>query len=79
MEMPPLREKSRTFSECVQVENRFAQGLAWDRPSVDACASDHEPAVYYDDSPKQLCSGDRSFLPGGTASNHNEVVMISIH
>jgi hypothetical protein len=67
------------LSESIQVENRFAQGLAWDRTTVDARASDHEPAVYHGDSPKQLCSGNRRFLPGGTASNHDEVVMISIH
>jgi hypothetical protein len=62
-----------------EVKDGFAQGLAGNRPAVDANAADHFVSIHYGHALAELGRGYRAFLTCGSASNDHQVVLNRMH
>ena len=64
----------RPVAETGQVQDRFAQRLAGHRAAVDAHSSEHVAAVDHGHALAEFRRGNRAFLPGGTAADHDQII-----
>ena len=69
----------RPLPKAAEIQHSLAQGLARNRPGVNAHAADRSLAIDDSDFPPQLRGTDSAFLPSGTAANDDQVIFVGIH